>query len=235
MTATAPAQGPHTGAAQAGERPAGAGRPAGAPADLVYVVDDDEELCLSLAWLLESVHIRTRCFTDADSFLAAFDAERPACLVLDVRMPGTGGFRVQELLNSRDAVLPVVFVSAHGDIAMSVRALQRGAVDFLEKPYDPQRMLDVVQEALRTAGRRYARRAERQAVERRLSRLSPREREILRRVIAGEPSKLIARGLGISLKTVDAHRARIREKTSADTLGALIGDMMRCGLGQSEG
>ncbi|KOG87397.1 LuxR family transcriptional regulator [Streptomyces varsoviensis] len=174
-------------------------------------------MCLSLAWLLESVHIRTRCFTDADSFLAAFDAERPACLVLDVRMPGTGGFRVQELLNSRDAVLPVVFVSAHGDIAMSVRALQRGAVDFLEKPYDPQRMLDVVQEALMCIRDR-----------------SPREREILRRVIAGEPSKLIARGLGISLKTVDAHRARIREKTSADTLGALIGDMMRCGLGQCE-
>ncbi len=180
------------------------------------------------------MNIRTECFTDADAFLAAFDAERPAALVLDVRMPGTGGFRVQELLNSHQAVLPVVFVSAHGDIPMSVRALQHGAVDFLEKPYDPQRMLDVVQEALRTAGDRYARRAARREVERRLSRLSAREREILGQVVAGEPSKLIARRLGISLKTVDAHRARIREKTSADTLGALIGDMMRCGLDQSE-
>lgn len=209
-------------------------RTAAETADLVYVLDDDHELCLSLAWLLESVHIRTECFTDADSFLAAFDPDRPACLVLDVRMPGTGGFRVQELLNAHDAVLPVVFVSAHGDIPMSVRALQQGAVDFLEKPYDPQRMLDVVQGALRVAGERYARRAARRAVEDRLAVLSPREREILRQVIAGVPSKLIAKMLGISLKTVDAHRARIREKTAADTLGALIGDMMRCGLHQSE-
>lgn len=202
-------------------------------ADFVYVLDDDHELCLSLAWLLESVHIRSRIFTDADSFLAAFDPDRPACLVLDVRMPGTGGFRVQELLNTQDAVLPVVFVSAHGDIPMSVRALQQGAVDFLQKPYDPQHMLDVVQDALAVAGERYAQRAERRAVEGRLAALSPREREILRQVIAGVPSKVIARRLGISLKTVDAHRARIREKTAADTLGALVGDMMRCGLDQS--
>ncbi|MFF9478546.1 response regulator transcription factor [Streptomyces sp. NPDC014733] len=211
----------------------GAGADGPAPADLVYVLDDDEQLCVSLAWLLESVNIRTACFTDADAFLAAFDPERPACLVLDVRMPGTGGFRVQELLNSRECVLPIVFVSAHGDITMSVRALQQGAVDFLEKPYDPQRMLDVVQGALRTAGDRYARRAARKAVEARLCQLSPREGEILRRVIAGEPSKTIARRLGISLKTVDTHRARIRQKTSADTLGSLIGDMMRCGLDQT--
>lgn len=204
------------------------------PADLVYVLDDDDQLCLSLAWLLESVHVRTECFTEADSFFAAFDPDRPACLVLDVRMPGTGGFRVQELLNAHDTVLPVVFVSAHGDIPMSVRALQRGAVDFLEKPYDPQRMLDTVQSALRTAGERYARRVERRAMKARLSTLSTREREVLRQVIAGEPSKTIAKRLGISLKTVDAHRARIREKADADTLGSLIGDMMRCRLDQSE-
>ncbi|MEU6657652.1 response regulator [Streptomyces sp. NPDC046821] len=209
-------------------------RPAAEPADLVYVLDDDHELCMSLAWLLESVHVRTECFTDADSFLAAFAPDRPACLVLDVRMPGMGGFHVQELLNAHDAVLPVVFVSAHGDIPMTVRALQQGAVDFLEKPYDPQRMLDVVQAALRVAGERYAQRAERREVVDRLAALSPREREILRQVIAGVPSKVIAKRLGISLKTVDAHRARIREKTAADTLGSLIGDMMRCGLHQSE-
>ncbi|MFD7499188.1 response regulator transcription factor [Streptomyces sp. NPDC059832] len=197
-------------------------------------MDDDQQLCLSLAWLLESVNISTEFFTDAEAFLEAFDPERPACLVLDVRMPGTGGFRVQELLNSQESVLPVVFVSAHGDISMSVRALQQGAVDFLEKPYDPQRMLEVVQGALRTASERYAQRADRRAVEERLCQLSPRESEILRRVIAGEPSKTIAKALGISLKTVDAHRAKIREKTSADTLGSLIGDMMRCGLDQSK-
>ncbi|MFC8419857.1 response regulator transcription factor [Streptomyces sp. NPDC057236] len=231
MTAAALSQ---TARIETSQRDGSDERPAAEAADLVYVLDDDHQLCLSLAWLLDSVHIRTKCFTDADSFLAGFDPDLPACLVLDVRMPGVSGFRVQELLNARDAALPVVFVSAHGDIPMSVRALQQGAVDFLEKPYDPQRMLDVVQGALRTAGRRYAQRAERRAVEERLSLLSPRERDILRQVIAGEPSKVIARRLGISLKTVDAHRARIREKTDADTLGCLIGDMMRCGLDQSQ-
>lgn len=203
-------------------------------ADLVYVLDDDEQLCLSLAWLLESVHIRTEWFTDADAFLDAFDPDRPACLVLDVRMPGIGGFHVQELLNAQGAALPIVFVSAHGDIPMSVRALQAGAVDFLEKPYDPQRLLDILQNALRVAGERYARRAEQRSLRERITHLSPREREILRQVVEGVPSKVIARQLGISLKTVDAHRARIREKTDADTLGALIGDMMRCGLRPEE-
>ncbi|WP_425837898.1 response regulator transcription factor [Streptomyces fractus] len=203
-------------------------------ADLVYVLDDDEELCLSLAWLLESVHIRTEWFTDADAFLEAFDPDRPACLVLDVRMPGIGGFHVQELLNAQGAALPIVFVSAHGDIPMSVRALQAGAVDFLEKPYDPQRLLDILQKALRVAGERYVRRAEQRSLRERITDLSPREREILRQVVEGVPSKVIARQLGISLKTVDAHRARIREKTDADTLGALIGDMMRCGLRPEE-
>ncbi|MEU9454540.1 response regulator [Streptomyces sp. NPDC048277] len=199
--------------------------------ELVYVLDDDEQLCSSLAWLLDSVHIRTACFTDADTFLAAFDADRPACLVLDVRMPHTGGFQVQELLNAAGATLPVVFVSAHGDIRMSVRALQQGAVDFLEKPYDPQHMLDVVQNALGTARERHARRAEQLALRARLAALSPREQETLRLVVAGLPSKTIAGQLGISLKTVDAHRARIREKTGAGTLGELVGDLLRSGLG----
>ncbi|MGW8374839.1 response regulator [Streptomyces sp. ODS28] len=204
------------------------------PADLVYVLDDDEELCLSLAWLLESVHIRTEHFTQAETFLDGHDPDRPACLILDVRMPGVGGFHVQEILNSRESALPVVFVSGHGDIPMSVRALQHGAVDFLEKPYDPQHLLDTVQNALRVARERYARRAERRALRERTARLSPREREILNQVISGVPSKVIARHLGISLKTVDAHRARIREKTASETLGALIGDMMRCGLREAE-
>jgi len=200
----------------------------------VYVLDDDEQLCSSLAWLLGSVHIRTECFTDADSFFAAFDPDRPACLVLDVRMPHTGGFQVQELLNATGAAPSIVFVSAHGDIPMSVRALKHGAVDFLEKPYDPQHMLDVVQDALGSARERHTRRAEQLALRARLAALSRRERETLRLVVAGLPSKAIAVRLGISLKTVDAHRARIRERTGAETLGELVGDLLRCGLGQAE-
>lgn len=197
---------------------------------VVYILDDDEQLCSSLAWLLDSVHIQAECFTDAAAFLSAFDRERPACLVLDVRMPDVGGFQVQEFLNAAGIPIPVVFVSAHGDIRMSVRALQHGAVDFLEKPYDPQHMLEVVQRALSTAHARYAELAERRAVETRLAALTPREREILRLVAVGIPSKSIAARLSISLKTVDAHRARIREKTGAETLGVLVADVLRCGL-----
>ncbi|MFB6675401.1 response regulator transcription factor [Streptomyces sp. NPDC056390] len=197
---------------------------------LVYIVDDDEELCTSLAWLLGSVDIRAECFTDAESFLTAYDPEAVACLVLDVRMPRTGGFDLQATLNRTGAEIPVVFVSAHGDIRMSVRALQRGAVDFLEKPYDPQHMLEVVQHALRTARERHENRSRRQETEARLASLTLREREVLRLVVDGLPSKTIAARLSISVKTVDVHRARIREKTGAPTVGALVGDMLRSGL-----
>lgn len=200
------------------------------PGGLVHIVDDDERLCASLAWLLESVNIRARCYHDAESFLSAYDPQEPACLVLDVRMPQTGGFRLQETLNGAGAVLPVIFVSAHGDIRMSVRALQQGAVDFLEKPYDPQHMLEVVQSALQTAEERYARAARRHSLNSRLEGLSQREWEVLRLVVDGMPSKAVAARLGISVKTVDVHRARIREKTGSETLGALVGQLLRSGL-----
>lgn len=198
------------------------------PEGVVYVLDDDPALCDSLAWLLESVGIHAHRFTDPAAFLEDFHADTPTCLVLDVRMPRFNGFQVQELIASTGIPVSIVFVSAHGDIPMCVRALRQGAVDFLEKPYDPQHMLEAVQRALQTARERYAEYAERHAVEERLGALSPREREILHLVAEGVPSKEIASALCISLKTVDAHRARIRDKTGAETLGALVGDMLRC-------
>ncbi|MFG3025675.1 response regulator transcription factor [Streptomyces sp. NPDC048254] len=197
---------------------------------LVYILDDDTELCTSLAWLLESVGIRAQCFSDARTFLRSYDRDRPACLVLDVRMPETSGFGVQEMLNEAGAALPVVFVSAHGDIRMSVRALQNGAVDFLEKPYDPQHMLDVVQAAQRTARERFDELARRRDLLRRLDTLTSREREVLHLVVDGVPSKQIAGRLGISTKTVDVHRTRIREKTGAESIATLVRDVLRLGL-----
>ncbi|MBA2810859.1 response regulator transcription factor [Streptomyces sp. KM273126] len=194
---------------------------------LVYILDDDEELSESLAWLLESVGIRSERFRDARTFLASYDRARPACLVLDVRMPELSGFGVQELLNETGSPLPVVFVSAHGDIRMSVRALQNGAVDFLEKPYDPQHLLDVVQAAQRTARDRFARRAQQGELRARLDSLTVRERQVLALSVEGVPSKQIAGRLGISAKTVDVHRARIREKTGAESMAALVRDVLR--------
>lgn len=194
---------------------------------LVYILDDDEELSESLAWLLESVGIRSERFRDARTFLRSYDRGRPACLVLDVRMPELSGFDVQELLNETGAPLPVVFVSAHGDIRMSVRALQGGAVDFLEKPYDPQHLLDVVQNARRTARERFARETRQAGLRAKLDSLTAREREVLALSVEGVPNKQIAGRLGISTKTVDVHRARIREKTEAESIAALVRDVLR--------
>jgi FixJ family two-component response regulator len=197
---------------------------------VVYVVDDDRELCDSLAWLLGSVDIDAVCFRDARSFLDSYTADRPACLVLDVRMPDVGGFGVQEALNRGGSTIPIVFVSAHGDLRMSVRALQNGAVDFLEKPYDPQQMLDVVQAALRTARERFALQARQRELLARLDGLTARELEVLNLVVDGVPSKQIAGRLSISVKTVDVHRTRIREKTGAESIAILVRDVFRLGL-----
>jgi two-component system, LuxR family, response regulator FixJ len=195
-------------------------------APVVHVVDDDEDLRQSLVFLLGSVGIEACTYPDATAFLAEFDPAEPAVVIVDVRMPGISGFELQERLRERDYPAPVVFCSAHGDIPMSVRALTQGAVDFLEKPYDPQRMIEVVQNQLREAGRRFAAHADRQDVRRRLGTLTQREREVLRLVIDGLPSQVVARQLGTSVKTIDVHRARIKAKTNAESLGALVRDIL---------
>lgn len=197
------------------------------PEALVYIVDDDQELCTSLAWLLESVNIRSRIFNEVASFLATYDPGVPACLVLDVRMPKAGGFQLQETLNQISSPIPIIFVSAHGDIPMSVKALRQGAINFLEKPYDPQHMLDVVQETLELAQQRFEADRGRREIEERLAALTPREREILALVIDGLPSQNIARKLGTSVKTVDVHRTRIKAKTGADSIATLVRDILQ--------
>lgn len=197
------------------------------PEPLVYIVDDDQELCASLSWLLESVNVRSRIFNDVGSFLADYDPGVPACLILDVRMPKAGGFQLQDSLNQISSPIPIIFVSAHGDIRMSVKALRQGALNFLEKPYDPQHMLDVVQETLELAQRRFESDRGRREIEARIAGLTPREREILALVIDGLPSQNIARKLGTSVKTVDVHRTRIKAKTGADSIATLVRDVLQ--------
>jgi RNA polymerase sigma factor (sigma-70 family) len=194
---------------------------------LVYIVDDDADVRNSLVWLLESVGISAVTYTNVEEFLAGLDPDQPACLILDVRMPKISGFQLLDRLNELKSPLPVIFCSAHGDIRMSVRALQQGAVDFLEKPYDPQQIIEVVQSNLITATERFADRERRRTVEDRLASLTPREREILRFVIDGLPSQNIARQLGTSVKTVDVHRARIKSKTGADSIATLVRDILQ--------
>jgi FixJ family two-component response regulator len=193
---------------------------------VVHVVDDDEDVRQSLVFLLQSVGVTALTYPDAARFLAEFDPTEPAVVIVDVRMPGMSGFQVQEELAQRGCPAPVIFCSAHGDIPMSVRAMRAGAVDFLEKPCKPQRMLDAVQTHLRAAGEAFARQARRQQVERRIMTLTPREREVLRLVADGRPSQTIAERLGTSVKTVDVHRARIKAKTGAENLATLVRDLL---------
>ncbi|MFY2791646.1 response regulator transcription factor [Rhodococcus sp. KRD162] len=193
---------------------------------VVHVVDDDEDLRQSLAFLLQSVGIEALTYPTATAFLEEMDSAEAGVVIVDVRMPGMSGFELQDELVRRGYPAPIIFCSAHGDIPMSVRALRAGAVDFLEKPYEPQRMLEVVQEQLRLASGVFSEREERARVHRRLDTLTPREREVLRLVVEGMASQQIARRLGTSVKTVDVHRARIKAKTEAESLGTLVRDVL---------
>lgn len=193
---------------------------------LVYIVDDDNGMRTSLAWLLESVGIRSQGFVSAEEFFRAFDVNVPGCLVLDVRMPQTSGFDVQEELNRRGATLPIIFVSGHGDIPMSVRALQQGAIDFVEKPYNSQQMLERVQRAMKLATQRHAKDVRLRELRERVNSLTAREKEVLRGLIEGKASKRIASDLSISVKTVDVHRASIKEKLGAVSIATLVRDVL---------
>ena len=193
---------------------------------VVHIVDDDEDLRTSLVFLFESVGIEALVYPDAHTFLAEFVPSEPGVVIVDVRMPGLSGSQLQEQLVALEYPAPIIFCSAHGDIPMSVRALQGGAVDFLEKPYEPQKMLEVVQAQLVNAAERFEADRQRRGVLERLAALTPREREVLRLVIDGMASKQIARELSTSIKTVDVHRARIKAKTEAESVGSLVRDIL---------
>ena len=193
---------------------------------IVYIVDDDKDLRTSLAWLLESVSVKAQCFAGAEEFLAHYDPRQPACLVLDVRMPQTSGFQLQEILNRRGSTLPTIFVSAHGDIPMSVTAMKNGALDFVEKPYNPQQMIERIQAALRTAVSAQLDQEQRQLLQGKLALLTSREREVLMLVLDGKASKVIARELNISVKTVDVHRTKIKEKMGVTSIAMLVREVL---------
>jgi two-component system response regulator FixJ len=191
---------------------------------LVLVVDDDEAMRRSLAFLLASVGLESRAFAAAGDFLAALaelDPTRPGCLILDVRMPGMSGLELQRLLTERRFVLPIVVVTGHGDVPMAVSAFKAGAHDFIEKPYNDQLMLDAVAGAVRACRDRLARAAAQGAVAARLDTLTRREREVLDRVLAGKPNKVIAFELDLSIKTVEVHRHSVMDKMAARSVAEL--------------
>jgi len=191
----------------------------------VFIVDDDEAIRDSLHWLLEANGHHVQCFSSALEFLEAYMPlrnELVACLVLDVRMRGMSGLELQEQLLIEGVVLPVLFMTGHGDVPMAVSTMKKGAVDFLEKPFDETRLRQLVEQMLESA--RAARRLAQQQQDRttRLARLTARERQVLERITAGRLNKQIADDLEISIKTVEAHRANIMEKLKVGTVADLL-------------
>ncbi|HEY7249268.1 MAG TPA: response regulator transcription factor [Methylomirabilota bacterium] len=189
---------------------------------VVYVVDDDASVRRALSRLIHSVGLEVMTFPSAHAFLAFTPSDRPACLVLDVRLPGPSGLDLQAALTQADRSVPIVFITGHGNVPTSVRAMKGGAVDFLQKPFNDQELLDCVQRALRRSGEERAERAERSELERRVGSLTPREREVLLLVVAGMLNKQIADKLGIAEKTIKVHRGRVMEKMQADSIADLV-------------
>ena len=189
---------------------------------IAYIVDDDDSIRELLSWLMRRNGIRAAAFATAAEFLEARRDEAPACLILDLHMPGMGGLELQRHLAERGIALPIVFLSGRADVPKAVHAVKSGAVDFIEKPFDYKRIVEVVRECLaRDAAARVGRERARRAAER-LATLSQREREVLDRVVSGKPNRVIAEELDISIKTVEAHRARIMEKLEAGSLAELV-------------
>jgi FixJ family two-component response regulator len=193
----------------------------------VYIVDDDEAMRDSLAWLLESQGFAVEAYASAEDFLAAFRDGMTGCVVLDVRMPGMSGLEMYEKLNARRCTLPVIFITGHGDVPMAVSALKKGAVDFIEKPFGDKDMLRLVEQCLALDRvNREKNRANADAA-RRLAGLTEREVEVMDLVIAGKLNKQIADMLNISIKTVEVHRARIMDKMEVRTVAELVQAVMR--------
>lgn len=188
----------------------------------VFVVDDDADLREALVQLLETAGLAVEGYPDGPSFLAAFGRDRAGCLLLDVAMPGMTGLEVQAALKARGEVVPIVFLTGHGDIPMAVRALQAGAVDFLEKPVTGARLVEHVRRALTKDLEERALRAEIRMARERCGRLTAREREVMARVVDGGSSKEIGRALGLSPRTVEVHRAHVMHKMGASSLAELI-------------
>lgn len=201
-------------------------RPSGGPprpvnAPTVFVVDDDEDIRSSIALLMKSVRLTARAFAGADEFLEAWRPEEPGCLVLDVRMPGMSGLELQAVLIERNATIPIVFLSGHGDIPMALRAVKSGALDFLEKPFRDQALIDAVHAALSQDEARREARKERDALTALVASMSPREAEVAGLVADGLSSPEIARKLKLSPRTVEMHRARAMRRLGVDSVAEL--------------
>ncbi len=188
----------------------------------VFIVDDDLAVARSLRWLIESVQLKVETFASAQAFLDGYDAAKPGCLVLDVRMPGMSGIELQERLTAQRIGVPIIFITGHGDVQMAVRAVQAGAFDFIEKPFNDQDLLDRMQRAISFDSDRRVRDSQRARLSTLFASLTTREREVMDLVVEGMSNKAVANTLGLSAKTVEVHRAKVMEKMNARSVSDLV-------------
>jgi FixJ family two-component response regulator len=189
---------------------------------IIFVVDDDAAVRHSTEMLIRSMGLRAESFASAAEFLEDFDPQQPGCLILDIRMPGMSGLELQGHLNELNASIPVIFVTGHGDVPMAVKAMKAGAVDFIQKPFRDQELIDRVHAALDEDKQKRRLEAERARIEARLEALTTRETEVMGLVVEGKPNKEIAFDLGLSPRTVEIHRARVMSKMEAASLPDLV-------------
>ena len=200
-----------------------------APASTVFVVDDDGSTRELLAFLMKRNSLPVEVFADAAGFLAAYGADRPGCLVLDLNMPGMSGLDLQQYLKGQGVLLPVIFLSGRADVPKAVQAVREGAIDFIEKPFDYKHVVEVVRECLERDRAARVGRDRKRVVCERLGALTQREREVLDLVVAGKMNREIAEFLDISIKTVEAHRARLMEKLEVGSLAELVQAVVAAG------
>jgi FixJ family two-component response regulator len=201
---------------------------------IVYIVDDDDDVREALRLLIHSVGLRTVLCDSAQSFLDQVNPDRPGCVLLDVRMPGMSGLDLQEQFKRHDIHLPTIIISGHGDVPMVVRAMKSGVIDFLEKPFNDQLLIDRVQHAIALDAERRQERNRHRDIESRVATLTPREREVMAWIVAGKLNKVIADKLGVSTRTVEIHRARVMDKLHVHSVGELVQMALSVGVQPAE-
>jgi len=200
---------------------------------LTHIVDDDEAIRDALSWLLKTRDVPCENWSSAEAFLDAWSVDRRGCIVMDIRMDGMSGLDCSNELRRRGNLMPIIFITGHGDVPMAVGALKRGAFDFIEKPFDDNALVDIVQLALAEDARLAAQRATQDDVTQRLEQLTSREREVMGLILAGKFNKVIADELNISMRTVEVHRARVFEKMGVRSAVELAQHLTLAGLYES--
>ena len=199
------------------------------PTPVIYLVDDDEAVRDALGMLFKSIGLEHEAYASALDFLERYDAARHSCLVADIRMPGLSGLELQQRLNEQRSEIPIIFVTGHGDVPMAVTAMKSGAADFIQKPFRDQDLIDRINKALARDLERRKGRAEQDEIRARIALLTPREREVMERVVRGQANKVIAMDLGVSQRTVELHRARVMRKLRMRAVAELVHAVDRIG------